>query len=124
MGTDMSRTRNAYWQGVRNGAPFVLVIVPFGMLFGVVATEAGFSLIQTISMSALVIAGAAQFASVQLLVDGAPVFVAILTGLAVNLRMVMYSASLTPHVGKAQTWQKVLISYFMVDQSYGVDRKI
>ncbi len=72
------------------------------------------------SMSVLVIAGAAQFASVQLLVDGAPVFVAILTGLAVNLRMVMYSASLTPHIGKAQTWQKVLMAYFMVDQSYGV----
>jgi 4-azaleucine resistance transporter AzlC len=120
MGTDMSRTRSVYWQGVRAGAPFILVIAPFGLLFGAVATEAGFSLIQAISMSALVIAGAAQFASVQLLVDGAPVFVAILTGLAVNLRMVMYSASLTPHLGNALTWQKVLISYFMVDQSYGV----
>lgn len=120
MGTDMSRTRSAYWQGVRGGAPFILVIAPFGMLFGVVATEAGFSLVQTMAMTALVIAGAAQFASVQLLVDGAPVFVAILTGLAVNLRMVMYSASLTPHLSKALTWQKVLISYFMVDQSYGV----
>ncbi|MCK4860705.1 MAG: AzlC family ABC transporter permease [Rhodobacteraceae bacterium] len=116
----MSRTRSVYWQGVRAGAPFLLVVAPFGMLFGVVATEAGFSLIQTMAMTALVIAGAAQFASVQLLVDGAPVFVAILTGLAVNLRMVMYSASLTPHIGKAQTWHKVLMAYFMVDQSYGV----
>jgi len=120
MGPDMSRTRSVFWQGVRAGAPFVLVIAPFGMLFGVVATEAGFSLIQTMAMTALVIAGAAQFASVQLLVDGAPVIVAILTGLAVNLRMVMYSASITPHLGKALPWQKVLISYFMVDQSYGV----
>ena len=120
MGPDMSRTRSIYWQGVRAGTPFLLVIAPFGMLFGVVATEAGFSLIQTMAMTALVIAGAAQFASVQLLVDGAPVFVAILTGLAVNLRMVMYSASLTPHLGKALTWQKVLMSYLMVDQSYGV----
>lgn len=120
MGTVMSRTRSVYWQGVRSGAPFLLVIAPFGMLFGVVATEAGLSLIQTMSMSALVIAGAAQFASIQLLVDGAPIFVVILTGLAVNLRMVMYSASLTPHLGEAQTWQKILISYFILDQSYGV----
>ena len=97
-----------------------MVIAPFGLLFGVVAREAGFDMIQTMAMTALVIAGAAQFASVQLLVDGAPVFVAILTGLAVNLRMVMYSASLTPHLGKARTWQKVLMAYLMVDQSYGV----
>ncbi|MGE4612451.1 MAG: AzlC family ABC transporter permease [Paracoccaceae bacterium] len=116
----MSRTRSVFWQGLRAGAPFILVIAPFGMLFGVVAIEAGFDLIQTMAMTALVIAGAAQFASVQMLVDGAPVFVAILTGVAVNLRMVMYSASLTPHLGNALPWQKVLISYFMVDQSYGV----
>ena len=120
MGPDMSRTRSVFWQGVRAGAPFILVIAPFGLLFGAVATEAGFTLIQTITMSALVIAGAAQFASVQLLVDGAPVFVAILTGLAVNLRMVMYSASLAPHLGKAHTWQKILMSYLMVDQSYAL----
>lgn len=120
MDKQMSRTGTTYWQGVRAGAPFLLVVAPFGLLFGVVATEAGFTLIQTMAMTALVIAGAAQFASVQLLVDGAPVFVAILTGLAVNLRMVMYSASLTPHLGKALTWQKVLMAYFMVDQSYGV----
>lgn len=116
----MSRTRSVYWQGVRAGAPFLLVVAPFGMLFGVVATEAGFSLIQAMAMAILVIAGAAQFASVQLLVDGAPVFIVVLTGLAVNLRMMMYSASLMPHIGKAQTWQKVLMAYLMVDQSYGV----
>ena len=120
MDQHMSRTRRVYWQGVRAGVPFLLVIAPFGLLFGVVAREAGFDMIQTMAMTALVIAGAAQFASVQLLVDGAPVFVAILTGLAVNLRMVMYSASLTPHLGKARTWQKVLMAYLMVDQSYGV----
>ncbi len=120
MDQHMSRTRRVYWQGVRAGAPFLLVVAPFGLLFGVVAREAGFDMIQTMAMTALVIAGAAQFASVQLLVDGAPVFIAILTGLAVNLRMVMYSASLTPHLGKARTWQKVLMAYLMVDQSYGV----
>jgi len=120
MDQHMSRTRRVYWQGVHAGAPFLLVVAPFGLLFGVVAREAGFDMIQTMAMTALVIAGAAQFASVQLLVDGAPVFVAILTGLAVNLRMVMYSASLTPHLGKARTWQKVLMAYLMVDQSYGV----
>lgn len=116
----MSRTRSVYWQGVRAGAPFLLVVAPFGMLFGVVATEAGFSLVQAMAMAILVIAGAAQFASVQLLVDGAPVFIVVLTGLAVNLRMMMYSASLMPHIGKAQTWKKVLMAYLMVDQSYGV----
>lgn len=120
MGAHMSRTQTAYWRGVRDGAPFILVVAPFGLLFGVVATEAGLDLLQTMAMTFVVIAGAAQFAAVQLLVDDAPVFVAILTGLAVNLRMAMYSASLSPHLGKARPWYRILAAYFMVDQSFAV----
>ena len=36
-----STTKAAFWQGFRDGAPFLLVIVPFSVLFGVLATEAG-----------------------------------------------------------------------------------
>ena len=114
---------NYYWEGFRAGLPFVLVVAPFGLLFGVVATEAGMNIIQTMSMTILVIAGAAQFASVQLLVDGAPVFVAVLTGLAVNMRMAMYSASLAPHIGKVSGWKRAIAAYFLVDQSYAASMR-
>jgi len=110
----------AYWQGFRAGAPFVLVVAPFGLLFGVVATEAGMDIVQTMAMTVLVIAEASQFATVQLQADGAPVFIAVLTGLAVNMRMAMYSAALTPHLGKAGLWKRALVAYFLVDQTYAV----
>lgn len=120
MGGRMSITGKTYWRGFRDGAPFILVIAPFGLLFGVIATEAGFNLFETMSMTVLVIAGAAQFAAIQMLMDNAPVVVIVLTGLAINLRMAMYSASLTPHLGTAPIWQRALIAYGMVDQAYGV----
>ena len=110
--------RAAYWQGFRDGAPFFLVVTPFALLFGVVATEAGLSVVEALSFSVVVIAGAAQFTALQLLVDQAPVFVVLASALAVNLRMAMYSASLTPHLGRAPLWQRMLIAYFLVDQSY------
>lgn len=110
----------AYWQGFRAGMPFVLVVSPFGLLFGVVATEAGLDIVQTMVMTVLVIAGASQFAAVQLLSDHAPTFVVILTGLAVNMRMAMYSASLAPHLGKASLGKRALVAYFLLDQSYAV----
>lgn len=116
----MSSERSYYWQGFRAGLPFTLVIVPFALLFGVVAVEAGLDIVQTMSMSVLVIAGAAQFAAIQTLVDDSPAFVAILTGLAVNLRMAMYSASLTPHLGALPIGKRAIAAYFMVDQSYAV----
>jgi 4-azaleucine resistance transporter AzlC len=109
-----------YWQGFRAGLPFIIVVGPFGLLFGVVSTEIGLDAVQTMAMTVLVIAGAAQFAAVQLLAENAPVLVIIITGIAVNLRMAMYSASIAPHIGKAATWQRILMAYFLVDQSYAV----
>ena len=109
-----------YWQGFRAGLPFIIVVGPFGLLFGVVATEVGLDTIQAMAMTVLVIAGAAQFAAVQLLAENAPVLVIVMTGIAVNLRMAMYSASIAPHIGKAPRWQRMLMAYFLVDQSYAV----
>lgn len=111
-------TKSAYWQGFRDGAPFFFVVSPFALLFGVVATEAGLNVTEALAFSIVVIAGAAQFTALQLLQDNAPVFVALASALAVNLRMAMYSASLTPHVGKAPLWQRGFMAYFLVDQSY------
>lgn len=111
---------SVFWRGFRHGLPFLLVIVPFGLLFGVAATEAGFSLAEVLGFSVLVIAGASQFTAVQLMVEQTPTVMVLLTALAVNLRMAMYSASLTPHLGNARAWHKALIAYFLVDQAYAV----
>lgn len=107
-------------RGLRDGAPFLLVIVPFGMLFGVVGTEAGLPLAQVMGLSVVVIAGAAQFTAVQLMQEGAPAVVVILSALAVNLRMAVYSAALTPHLGPAPLWQRALVAYALTDQSFAV----
>lgn len=107
-----------FWQGYRNGAPFILVILPFGAVFGVVATEAGLNVAQVMGFSILVIAGAAQFVAVQMMVENAPVMIVLAASLAVNLRMAMYSAALAPHLGKLSWWKRGVVSYFMVDQAY------
>jgi len=112
--------RSLYWTGVRHGAPFILVIAPFAMLFGVVGTEAGLNLAQVMGFSVVVIAGAAQFTAVQLMVQDAPTLIVLATALAVNLRMAMYSASLAPYLGAAPLWKRAAIAYLLVDQSYAV----
>lgn len=107
-----------FWRGARDGLPFTLVVAPFAMLFGVVSTEAGLTLIETMAMTVLVIAGAAQFTAIALMVDQAPTFIVILTALAVNLRMALYSASMSTHLGTLPRWKKAFVAYFLVDQSY------
>ena len=108
----------AYWEGVRDGLPFILVVAPFALLFGVVATEAGLNVWETLAFSVVVIAGAAQFTALQLMQENAPTVIVLASALAVNLRMAMYSASLTPHLGATPAWQRAIAAYMMVDQSY------
>jgi predicted branched-subunit amino acid permease len=115
-----SSAKNLFWQGFKSGVPFTLVIFPVGMLFGVFATEAGLSIIEALSFSIVVIAGAAQFTALQLMIDQETTWIIVLSALAINLRMAMYSASLTLHIGSAPLWQRALVAYLTIDQSYAV----
>ncbi|MBY5931603.1 AzlC family ABC transporter permease [Tateyamaria omphalii] len=116
----ITTTKSAFWAGVRDGAPFVFVAGPFALLFGVLATEAGLNVFEVMTFSLVVIAGAAQFTALQVMQNEAPTVVVILSALAVNLRVAMYSAALTPYLGRAPLWQRVFAAYLLVDQSYAL----
>ena len=106
--------------GVIQSIPFMVVLVPFGILFGVLATDAGLSPAQVMGFSVLVLAGASQFTAVQLLSDQAPILLAIVSALAVNLRLAMYSASLVPWLGAASVRERAAVAYLLVDQTYAL----
>lgn len=106
--------------GAKNGSPFILVLLPFAVLFGVLANQAGLSIQAALGFSFLVIAGSAQFAALQLLTEDAAIPLILLASLSVNLRMAMYSASLVPHLGKAPIWQRALVAYLNFDQAFAV----
>jgi len=112
--------KSAFWLGYRDTIPFWLIIVPFALLFGAVATEAGLSVVEAMSMTILVIAGASQFTALSLLQENAPTIVIVVASLAVNLRMAMYSAALVPHLGAERLGLRALYGYFMVDQSFAL----
>ena len=112
--------RASYLRGVRAALPFAVVIVPFAMLFGLLASEAGLQLYEIVAFSVSVFAGASQFAALHLLQDQAPLLVILATSLAVNLRMLMYSVTLAPHLGAAPLGVRAAMAYLLVDQSFAL----
>lgn len=116
----MSSSRKAFFRGAAHALPFFVVIVPFAMLFGVLSSEAGLGPWETQIFSIAVFAGASQLAALQLMQDQAPLLVILATGIAVNLRMMMYSVALTPHLGGAPLGIRATIAYFLVDQSFAL----
>ncbi|MGB5557130.1 MAG: AzlC family ABC transporter permease [Paracoccaceae bacterium] len=116
----VTTTKSAFWRGFRDGSPFILGAAPFGLLFGVLATEAGMNLVEVMSMGVLVIAGASQFTALAQMQENAPVVMVLAAALAVNMRMAMYSAALAPHLGPAPFWQRAVAAYILVDNTYAV----
>lgn len=111
---------SSFLAGARDSWPFVFVATPFGLLFGVFATESGLRLDETMIFTVSVFAGASQFTALQLLQDHTPVLIVLISALAVNLRVSMYSAALTPYLGAAPLWQRIFAAHFTVDQSYAL----
>lgn len=110
----------SFFKGIRDSAPFLLVVGPFGLLFGVLAAEAGLDILEALAFSLAVYAGSAQFTGLQLMQEHTPTLIVIISALAVNLRMAMYSASLTPYLGSAPVWQRALAAYMTVDHAYAL----
>jgi len=104
--------------GARAIVPVLFALLPFGLAFGATAAGSGFSPIEALGMSVIVAAGAAQLAAVQLISAGASVAVVVLTVLVINLRFMLYSASLAQHFGSLPLRWKGLLSYHLTDQAY------
>ena len=106
--------------GVRAQLPLLLGVAPFGMAYGAYAVKSGLSPALAQSMSAIVFAGASQFVAVRLIVDGVPGAVIVLTVLLVNLRHLLYSAALAPHVEHLERRWRWLLAYLLTDEAYAM----
>ena len=109
-----------YIAGIRVMLPLLPGAVPFGMIAGAVAAEAKFGAAAGIGQSIAIYAGAAQLASTQVVAEAAPALVVVLTGLVINLRFAMYSASLAPHFAGLSFRRRAMLAYLMTDQSYAL----
>ena len=112
----MSESTKEFWNGVRAELPLLIGVFPFGMIYGALALNAGLSASASQLMSSIVFAGSSQFITAQLVHNAAPAFVIIVTIAVVNLRHMLYSASLAPYLKNLSLQWKVLLSYLLTDE--------
>ena len=114
----MSEAKKEFWNGVRAEFPLLIGVFPFGMIYGALALNAGLSTSASQLMSSIVFAGSSQFVTAQLVHDTAPALVIIVTIAVVNLRHMLYSASLAPYLHDLSLRWKALLSYLLTDEAY------
>ncbi|MEO6121507.1 MAG: AzlC family ABC transporter permease [Acidimicrobiales bacterium] len=101
-------------------APMLVGVVPFGLVAGAAPVAGGLGAWSAVGLSTLVFAGASQLAAADVLADGGSVVVAVLAAWTINLRMVLYSASLAPFVGNEPMRRRLLAAYLLTDQAYAM----
>ena len=114
----MSEKSKQFWAGMRSEVPLLIGVIPFGLIYGALALGAGLSPAASQMMSSMVFAGSAQFITAQLVHESTPGFVIVLTIAVVNLRHMLYSASLAPYIAALPTRWKVFLSYLLTDEAY------
>lgn len=101
-------------------APLWLGAAPFGMIYAVSALAAGLSPAQTIAMSLLVFAGAAQFTAAGMVAAGAAPAAIVVTTLIVNARHLLMAASIAPHLRRLGLWHRLLLAAQLTDETYAL----
>jgi predicted branched-subunit amino acid permease len=109
---------SGYRAGARAVLPLLVGVIPFGVVAGAIAIDNGLSPGVAIASSIVVFAGASQVAMYDVLGDGGSAFVAALAAWTINARLLLYSASLAPHVSDAPLRKRLLAGYLLSDQAY------
>jgi len=115
-----SERKSSFYAGARATLPVLLAVIPFGIITGVAMVASGIPPTMAMLMSIVVFAGASMVASAQLLASNAPIVLVVVTTLVINLRFMMYSASLRAHFAHAPLRQRLAVAYLIADNVYAL----
>ncbi|MDB4081911.1 AzlC family ABC transporter permease [Candidatus Pelagibacter sp.] len=116
----MNNKLKIFLKGIQDVSPLMIPVVPFGIIFGVLAIELGFNGYTTMGMSIIIFGGASQIIFLQLFSAGASSLIILSSVGAVNSRHLLYGAVLSEHLSDLKLSWKIIISYFLVDQAFAV----
>jgi 4-azaleucine resistance transporter AzlC len=109
-----------FFAGVKAELPILLGVIPFGLIYGALAIASGLDALAAQAMSVIIFAGSAQFITTELIAQATPWLIVIVTGAVVNLRHMLYSASLAPYVQHLPWRWKAGLAYLLTDEAYAV----
>ena len=114
----MNSNFKIFLKGIIDVSPLMIPVVPFGLIFGILAIDVGFTPLATMGMSLIIFGGASQIVLLQLFSGGASSLVIISSVGAVNSRHLLYGAVVSEHVSDLKLFWKIIISYFLIDQAF------
>jgi 4-azaleucine resistance transporter AzlC len=111
-------------RGAVASVPMIIGGIPFGLLFGSLASSYGLSPWFAIAMSSIVFAGSAQFVAIGLISIHAPLWVIVSTTFIVNLRHLLYAADMVKYVKHLPMRLRIIMGFGWIDETYAAVRPL
>jgi len=115
-GADVAGRRHAFAEGVRDVTPMVIGVVPFALAIGAAIGTSSVSTLAGMASAPLVLAGAAQLSTIEMLDAGAEPIVIVLSALMINARLVLYSASIAGWFRDEPLGRRLALAIPVIDQ--------
>ena len=120
----MDANNHSKWRDLINGAvhmtPLNLAVIPWGILAGSLAVETGLTFWQSVAMSAMLFAGAAQLVTLGLLTSGAGFITIIISVFFITSQHLLYGLTLRPQVKSFSTRQRMMIGFILTDELFAI----
>ena len=96
-------------------------IASYGVVWGVLAGQAGLSPLEVALMSGIVYAGASQFVAIDMWSPvGLPIASIVIATAVINLRMLLMTATLRPQFETVPRWKALLAMFFVSDEVWAM----
>ncbi|WP_333825105.1 AzlC family ABC transporter permease [Pinisolibacter sp.] len=110
-------------QAIVDITPAMVAAAPIGLLYGALATAEGMSVVDVLLTSALVFAGGAQLAAVQIWSYPVPIAALLVSTLLINARYILMSASLAPKVAHLPLLGRILGFHVLADENWAMSER-
>lgn len=109
---------SSFREGVTAVFPLACGVFPFGMIVGATAVQAGLTSFEAVASSVLIVGGSAQILAISMLKENAATAIIIFAAIMINLRHIIYSASLSDLSKEHPKRTLGVLSYFLTDECY------
>lgn len=118
--TTQHSAQREFWRGAVEISPLALGVAIYGVAFGLLAAQASLTALQVGVMGGIVFAGASQIVAAERLVAGAGAIAALIAGIALNLRLLLVTASIRDVYAGRPVWQVLLGAHVTSDENWAL----
>ncbi|HEV7372400.1 AzlC family ABC transporter permease [Arenibaculum sp.] len=120
MSIDNAVSSSGWITGLSRAMPMAFGYLPVGIAFGILALETGLSPLMAVLMSVMVLGAASQLVAVQLIALSADPVVIVATTFIVNLRHMLMSSAMSPHLRGWRWYEIAFFSYGLTDEAFAL----